>query len=213
MEQSHQHRYHFNNSGSVKDTIYPNKAILLFKLNGKEEKAILLSKMLTMDGKTPDENRPITDYLKVNDVVEFDCHIYDKGGVGSGKDKCNFYAMRAWKNTKEYDRQHGGTNSPHQVSTPIQKNNGVVGTGWISELNPRKGVLTFTDAAGRDERVQFLASKVWFFEKRLGARQPLTDVLSEGDPVQFEAVPQEADEQNSSNHCPWFANLVRKSQI
>ena len=33
------------------------------------------------------------------------------------------------------------------------------GTGWISELNPRKGVLTF-DNGGHDERVLFLASKV-----------------------------------------------------
>lgn len=63
-------------------------------------------------------------------------------------------------------------------------------------MNPRKGVLTF-DNQGRDERVLFLASKMWFFEKRLGARQPLTDVLSEGDPVQFEAVPQEAEDQVS----------------
>ena len=33
------------------------------------------------------------------------------------------------------------------------------GTGWVSELNPRKGVLTF-DHSGKDERVLFLASKV-----------------------------------------------------
>jgi hypothetical protein len=31
------------------------------------------------------------------------------------------------------------------------------GTGWISELNPRKGVLTF-DNNGCDERVLFLVS-------------------------------------------------------
>ena len=67
---------------------------------------------------------------------------------------------------------------------------GKLGTGWISELNPRKGVLTF-DNNGKDERVLFLASKVYFFEKRIGGKQALTDFLSEGDPVQFEAVPQE----------------------
>lgn len=104
--------------------------------------------------------------------------------------------------------------SGHQVSTPIQRNNTVVGTGWVSELSPRKGVLTFENM-GRDERVLFLASKVWFFEKRLGSRQPLTDVLSEGDPVQFEAVPQESSEKEDNSFtgsCPWFANLVWKGR-
>ena len=35
-------KYHFNLVGTVKELIYPNKAILQFKLNEKEEKAILL---------------------------------------------------------------------------------------------------------------------------------------------------------------------------
>ena len=35
-------KYHFNLLGTVKELIYPNKAILQFKLNEKEEKAILL---------------------------------------------------------------------------------------------------------------------------------------------------------------------------
>jgi hypothetical protein len=26
-----------------------------------------------------------------------------KGGVGSGKDKCNYFAMRAWKNSPEFE--------------------------------------------------------------------------------------------------------------
>jgi hypothetical protein len=60
------------------------------------------------------------------------------------------------------------TNGAH-VSHPA---NTKFGTGWISELNPRKGVLTF-DNNGCDERVLFLASKVYFFEKRLGAKQSL----------------------------------------
>lgn len=40
-----QNRYHFNNVGVVKEILYPNKAIIGFKLNGKDEKAILLSKV------------------------------------------------------------------------------------------------------------------------------------------------------------------------
>ena len=66
----------------------PSRAILNFKLNGKDERAILLAKMLTLDGKTPDEHKNLDHYLKTGDVIHFDCHIYDKGGgVGSGKDK------------------------------------------------------------------------------------------------------------------------------
>lgn len=59
------------------------------------------SQILTMDGKSLDEAKPLQEFIKANDVIEFDCHIYDKGGgIGSGKDKCNYYAMRAWKNSK-----------------------------------------------------------------------------------------------------------------
>ena len=88
-------RYHFNQVGVVREIIYPNKAILAFRLNGtaKEDKAILLSKSITIDGKSmaePDnsQGKLMSECLKVNDVVHFDCHIYDKGGpVGSGKDR------------------------------------------------------------------------------------------------------------------------------
>ena len=63
---------------------------------------------------------------------------------------------------------------------PLQRGNNVIlGTGWVSELNPRKGVLTF-DNGGHDERVLILASKVYIFERRLGARQYLSDALTEG---------------------------------
>ncbi len=81
-------KYYFNNTGIVRDLIFPNKAILVFRLNGKEEKAILLSKMLTLDGKETDVKQSLDIYLKMGDAVQFDCHIYDKGGgVGSGKDR------------------------------------------------------------------------------------------------------------------------------
>lgn len=59
------HRYHFNCGGTVKEIVYPNKAILTFKLNGATEKAILLSKMLTLDGKPIEEHRLMQDILKV----------------------------------------------------------------------------------------------------------------------------------------------------
>jgi hypothetical protein len=164
------HRYHFNCTGMVKEIAYPNKAIIHFKLNGKDERALLLSKTLTVDGKPLEDTRALSTAVKVNDVVHFDCHIYDKGGVGSGKDRCNYFAMRAWKNSPEFENTR--TTTTTSTTNSVHLTNTKFGTGWISELNPRKGVLTF-DNNGCDERVLFLASKVYFFEKRLGAKQPL----------------------------------------
>jgi len=263
-------RYHFNQVGVVREIIYPNKAILAFRLNGtaKEDKAILLSKQLSIDGKVmadPDQGsqgKLMSECLKVNDVVNFDCHVYDKlGPMGSGKDRpqdaqatrndsgiqsrCNFYAMKAWKNSADYELRNGSGTSGGLIgisasAVPVTAavagatanvagaggtngavitvgGNGKLGTGWVSELNPRKGVLTF-DNNGKDERVLFLASKVYFFEKRIGSKQPLTDLLSEGDPVQFEAVPCGAEgggsegANPSNSYCTWFANLVWKGK-
>lgn len=231
-------RYHFNQVGVVREIIYPNKAILAFRLNGtaKEDKAILLSKSITIDGKSmaePDnsQGKLMSECLKVNDVVHFDCHIYDKGGpVGSGKDRCNYYAVKAWKNSPDYEMRNGsgasggligitggatggasaGAGATNGGVTTVG-GNGKIGTGWVSELNPRKGVLTF-DNNGKDERVLFLASKVYHFEKRIGSKQNLTDFLSEGDPVQFEALPQEAGASQANSYCAWFANLIWKGK-
>lgn len=236
MADSSGSRYYFNNVGTVLDLLYPNKAILRFKLNGKDERAILLAKMLTLDGKTPDDHKNLDRFLKTGDVIHFDCHIYDKGGgVGSGKDKCNYYVMRATKNSKDYDLRNSGSiggsaavsgvqnaaaagaAGSNLMTIPIQRGNNVIlGTGWVSELNPRKGVLTF-DNGGHDERVLMLASKLYIFERRLGARQCLSDVLTEGDLVQFEAVPQHNEGENASGtsgnlYCTWFANLVWKGR-
>jgi len=135
---------------------------------------------------------PLANVLKVNDLIHFDCHIYDKGGVGSGKDKCSYYAMKAWKNSPDFENTKSiagstSTNGTHasnikqvfslQKKDPFSSKSvfsfvSRFGTGWISELHPRKGVLTF-DNNGVDERVLMLASKVYFFEKRIGAKQPL----------------------------------------
>ncbi len=53
----HKQKYNFGNRGVVRDLVYPNKAIVHFKLGGREEKAILLSKSITLDGRSPDEGR------------------------------------------------------------------------------------------------------------------------------------------------------------
>jgi len=201
---SDQNRYIFGITGTVKEIIYPSKAIIGFKYNGKEEKAILLVHKYLIDGTNVDEQKLMSDVLKVGDILEFDGHIYDKGGYGGGKDRCNYYAMRAYKASQSKIA------SKEQMKT--SKNNrpaAIVGTGNISEVFPRKGVLTF-EREGVEERVLFLASKFYLFEKRLGTKQSLDQVLSDGDPVQFEAVPQ--DSSDNQHFCSWFANLVWKGR-
>lgn len=176
------------------------KAILGFKLNsGSKESAILLSKMLHIDGKPLEEKQTMSDYLKVNDVVFFDCHIYDKGGVGSGKDRCNYFAMKAWKN----EALAGG-----QYKLPLASNTRY-STGWLSEIYPRSGVITFI--SNTDERVSFSAAKMYLYEKRLGSRQSLTTLLNLGDQVFFEAVPND-NCGSHSDYCSWQANLVWKGK-
>jgi len=202
-----QNRYIFGITGTVREIVYPSKAILAFKYNGKEEKAILLVHKFLIDGAAVDEQRLMSDILKIGDVVEFDGHVYDKGGFGQGKDKCNYYAMRAWKacQSKIAAKEH----MLAAASKPGVRPTSIEGTGYISEVFPRKGVLVF-ERDGSEERVLFLASKFYVFEKRLGTKQSLDQVLSEGDPVQFEAIPQDAAD--NPHYCSWFASLVWKGK-
>ena len=59
---------------------------------------LIYSQLLLAEGGAPvDEHRLMSDLVKVGDILEFDGHVYDKGGFGGGKDKCNYYVMRAWK--------------------------------------------------------------------------------------------------------------------
>ena len=90
-------RYIFSITGVVKEIIYPSKAIIGFKYNGKEEKAILLVHKLIVEACNVEEHRLMSDFVNMGDIIEFDGHIYDKGGFGNSKDRCNYYAMRAWK--------------------------------------------------------------------------------------------------------------------
>ena len=73
--------------------------------------------------------------------------------------------MRAWRNSGSGSSTAGGIGGPGalggsgNIGQSLSQASTKVGTGWISELNPRKGVLTFENG-GHDERVLFLASKV-----------------------------------------------------
>ena len=164
-------RYIFSIAGHIKEIIYPSKAIISFRYNGREEKAILLVHKVMVGSCYVDDHKLMTEVLTVGDLVEFDGHIYDKGGVGNSKDRCNYYAMKAWK----VDSSQSKSQDSVQSNSKSSKACTISGTGWISEIFPRKGVLTF-DNNGRDERVLFLASKLYIFEKRLGTKQSLDQV-------------------------------------
>ncbi len=149
----------------------------------------------------------IADHVKINDTIHFDCHIYDKlGPVGFGKDRCNYYAMKATKATETGDG-YRFNNGP--VVLPA---NGHYALGWLSEVWPRKGVITFDGSNGQDERAVFSAQKVYLYEKRLGVRQPLNNLLSIGDQLYFEAVPTYDSSSKENCHCPWQAQLVWKGK-
>jgi len=198
-------RYIFSIAGHIKEIIYPSKAIISFRYNGREEKAILLVHKVMVGSCYVDDHKLMTEVLAVGDLVEFDGHIYDKGGVGNSKDRCNYYAMKAWK----VDSCQSKSQDSLQSNSKSSKACTISGTGWISEIFPRKGVLTF-DNNGRDERVLFLASKLYIFEKRLGTKQSLDQVLSLDDPVQFDAGPQ--DSSDNPHHTAWFAQVVWKGR-
>ena len=122
-------------------------------------------------GENLDEHKIISNFLKAGETVEFDCHIYNKEGFENFKDHCNYYVIRAWKTSENLRESY----------IPVKKSERppfTVGTGWISEIFPRKGILVFNNN-GQDERVLFLASKVYVFEKRLGTKQSLDQVTSE----------------------------------
>ena len=163
-------RYIFGITGTIKEIIFPSKSIVSFKYNSKEEKAILLVHKLIVDGVNVDEHKLMSDVVKIGDIIEFDGHIYDKGGLGNSKDRCNYYVMRAWKASQSKVVSKEQMKASKSARPPL-----TIGTGWISEIFPRKGVLTFSNN-GQDERVLFLASKVYIFEKRLGTKQSLDQV-------------------------------------
>ena len=56
----------------------------------------------------------------------------------------------------------------------------------------------------------FIRSKFYHFEKRPSNKHSLSEFLSESDPVQFDAEPCEATEENKM--CQWLASLVWKGK-
>jgi len=200
------HRYHFSLTGHVKEIIFQNKAIVYFKLNGKEERAVLLAKVFAVNGKPLEEiikpMQTLADFIKINEAIQFDCHVYDKVGPGSGKDKCNFFVMKACK----YGDIWPTTMSTHTTLIPAPPSRS--GTGWVSEVTELHGVLTYT-YNGVDQRVSFHANRVFLFGRRLGLRHSLTQLIKLGEQLEFEAVPSEVGSNiNNYTFCPMSATIV-----
>lgn len=206
------HRYHFGLLGYVKEILYPNKAVIQFKINDKDERAILLSKMFHSNGKPLDESQstkqPISDFIKVGESLTFDCHIYDKGGdVGGGKDRCNYFVMKAQKTSEHYPREMNGKVMAGASGSAGGLRSGC--QGWVSEIYSQNGVLTYS-SNGVDQRVSFHASRVFIYEKRLGLQYSLEALLQLGEKVQFDAVP--ADGGMGVDFCPMTALMVWKGK-
>ena len=144
------HRYHFNLYGTVKEINLPgNKAVIQFNLNGQLERALLLAKMAIGPSGKSLEDQSIADFFKINETIYFDCHIYDNIR-GSGKDKCNFFVMKAWKQDEENRGTCGGSLAKQMTSSSHCKTD----IGWLSEVYANSGVITFTSGiSGVDQRV------------------------------------------------------------
>ena len=212
-----QHKYHFSLIGYVREMFFQNKAIVHFKLNEKEERGLLLAKMFHVGGKPLEEvmtaKQTMADFIKINETIEFDCHIYDKGGVGTGKDKCNFYIMKAckygdiWVSTNP-TAAASSSSAAASVPTSLPHRSG---TGWVSEISDLHGVLTYT-YNGIDQRLSFKANRLFLFGKRLGLKNSLTVLLQLGEQLHFEAVGEVGNSTNIIDFCPMSAIIVYKGK-
>ena len=123
--------------------------------------------------------------------------------MGSGKDKCNFFAMKAWK---QDDELKGGA----AYGSLAKQNNSKTDTGWLSEIYGNTGVITFTAGlSGVDQRVSFSANRLYFYEKKTNHNAYLPSILQLGDVLNFECIPVESSYEGSlTDFCPFVALLV-----
>ena len=82
-------------------------------------------------------------------------------------------------------------------------------SGWVSEIFDRSGVITFCDSnTGLDDRVYFSADKLYLYEKRFGGKYSLSGLLTIGDPINFDAVRMDENEDRSAYHeCLRYASI------
>lgn len=190
-------RYLFGMCGTVLEMFLPGKAIITFDLNGDTQRALLWVKCFVHQDKLLDQADSLAGKLSVGDTLYFDCHIYDK----ESKDKCHWYAARASK--EKPTESHPAYRAPINVQRVVNQN------GYIFEVEQGKGVIVF-DYNNIEQRVFFMRSKFYLFGKRPNNKHSLRTMLSENDPLQFDAEQCEPSEENLK--CNWFATIVWKGK-
>lgn len=187
--------YLFNQRGIVEEIFLPGKAIITFLLHDQPQRVLLWIRSFVYKGKLLEQTESFLGKLNVGEVIYFDGHVYNK----ESRDNCQWFAAKATKDVPE-DIQSGAP-----AITRIMNQN-----GYISELQPGKGVILF-EFHDREERVFFMRSKFYHFGKRpAGKHFTLKDFLSENDPLQFDA--EQCDPSEDNYNCTWFASLVWKGK-
>ncbi|GFG37071.1 hypothetical protein Cfor_05447 [Coptotermes formosanus] len=186
--------------GEVIEMCLPYKAVVAFQYKGKQERALLKADKVVVDGVTVPIGVSIDTYLHKGSMVKFSCHGFDE----TGQEQCGYFVTVAWRQDPV---DLCSSNSDINASVFVGIYNA---SGTVSEVSHRQGVITYVDANECEHSVLFLASKLFLFGKRLNTKQNLQMALAADDKVQFDAVPCEPSENNSS--CPWFATLVWKGK-
>lgn len=177
---------------------FPYRAVVAFKYKDKQERALLKADKLIVDGQNVGMGKTIDGYLQEGSTVKFSCHGFDE----SGQDRCGYFVTMAWiQDLVDLCSPMTGANTKGFLGI----NNA---SGIVSEVFHRQGVITYIDGDEQEHRVLFLASKLFLSGKRMSSKQNLQMRLDVEDKVQFDAVPCEQLENDSS--CSWFATVVWK---
>lgn len=174
--------------------ITPKKSIVEFKLENKTERALLCYDQLKVNGQSLPDGGSFDDYINKNTALKFKCHCNNDSGV----DKCGWLVISACL------QQEGKT--AQKSNDPIF--NGLHNCrGTIKEVGERQGVLTY-NVNGSEEKIVFLASKVYISRKRVFLKSNLYHLkgMQVGQKIMFDAVPCVPNEKDGG--CRWFATVV-----
>ncbi|XP_049839028.1 uncharacterized protein LOC126284262 isoform X3 [Schistocerca gregaria] len=182
--------------GVVKEVHYPGKAIVTFRFDGQEERALLYGEKLLVDGKSESDRQTLYEFVAQGSVLKFTCHSFSN----NGEDRCNWFITCAWR-LHTYD-----LGSPAGTTTVnvIFGLNSTLGT--VVEVTARHCVLSFINYKGEEENVLALASRIFVGGHRVSSKQSLQSVLHVDDAVTFDATPCEPEEIPSN--CKWFATVM-----
>lgn len=182
--------------GAVKEVHYPGKAIVTFRFDGQDERALLYGEKLLVDGKSESDRQTLYEFVAQGSVLKFTCHSFNN----NGEDRCNWFITSAWR-LHAYDLGSlAGTTTVH-VTFGLTS---VLGT--VIEVTARHCVISFTNYKGDEENVLALASRIFLGGHRVSSKQSLQSVLHVDDAVTFDATP--CDPEENPSGCKWFATVV-----